>query len=108
MFNPGMTAYDVGANIGYMSLLLSKTVGATGYVYSFEAFPENIDRLRKNLLLNNFTSNVEVVPKAVVDTEREVKFMVGPSSGMGKVQGSAGRDNVKYNGVMSVSWNFIG
>ena len=101
--NPGMTAYDVGANIGYMSLLLSKTVGETGYVYSFEAFPENIDRLRKNLRLNNFTSNVEVIPKVVVDTEREVKFLVGPSGGMGKVEGSAGRDNVKYGGVISVS-----
>ena len=101
--HPGMTAYDVGANIGYISLLLSKTVGAAGHVYSFEAFPENVDRLRKNLWINNFTSNVEVVPKAVVDNEREVKFMVGPSGGMGKVAGSAGRDNVEYDGEISIS-----
>ena len=64
--NPGMTVYDVGANIGYMSLLLSKTVGAAGRVYSFEVFPENVDRLQKNMRLNNFTSNVEIVPKATL------------------------------------------
>jgi len=101
--NQGMTVYDIGANIGYISLLFSKSVGAAGRVFSFEAFPENIDRLRENLRMNHFTSNVEIVPKAVVDTQREVKFMVGPSGGMGKVEGSAGRENVIYNDAISVS-----
>jgi FkbM family methyltransferase len=101
--NQGMTVYDIGANIGFVSLLLSKTVGAAGRVISFEAFPENIERLRENIRINHFTSNVEIVPKAVVEKEREVKFMVGPSGGMGKVEGSTGRDNIKYNGVISVS-----
>ena len=99
---PGMTAYDIGANVGFISLLLSKMVGDTGTVFAFEALPKNIQRLRANLLLNPFASNVEIIQNAVVDSEREIDFMLGPSLGMGKVRGSAGRDNVEYGDVIVV------
>jgi FkbM family methyltransferase len=93
---PGMVVYDVGANIGYISLLLAKMVTQTGHVYAFEALPANIARLQANLAANQFEQRVSVVPVAVVDEVKRVHFLIGPSTGMGKVEGSAGRNGLEY------------
>lgn len=92
LVRPGMVAYDVGANIGYISLLLAQAVGEQGSVYAFEALPANVERLKDNLALNPAGARVQVVSAAVVESTRPVHFMVGPSGGMGKAQGSAGRE----------------
>ncbi len=88
---PGMVAYDVGANVGYISLLLARAVGPQGRVIAFEALPANVERLRLNLTLNPEGERVYVVHAAVTDSSGEVRFLVGPSGGMGKAEGSAGR-----------------
>ncbi len=57
----GMIAFDVGANIGRLTLLFSRFVGATGRVHAFEPSPSVFGRLRticelsgeKNILLNH-------------------------------------------------------
>lgn len=93
---PGMVAYDVGANIGYISLLLARRVGPHGRVYAFEALPANQERLRYNLSLDKLGERVTLVPAAVIESSRPVKFLVGPSGGMGKAAGSAGRSEFEY------------
>jgi FkbM family methyltransferase len=101
LVQPGWVAYDVGANIGYISLLLARAVGPNGRVISFEALPDNLERLRTNLGLNDLGVPVQVVPGAVVDRARVVEFLVGPSGGMGKAAGSAGRE-VAYRQKLNV------
>lgn len=93
---PGSTVYDVGANIGYISLLLARRVGPNGHVISFEALPANLERLHANIALNDLAERVRITPAAVVDCERPVRFLIGPSGGMGKAEGSAGRGEVSY------------
>jgi hypothetical protein len=44
--------YDVGANIGYFTLLMSRLVGANGQVHSFEPTKYGFSRLKNNLELN--------------------------------------------------------
>jgi precorrin-6B methylase 2 len=61
---PGDTFIDVGANIGYYSLLASPLVGKTGTVVAIEASPRTFDDLLFNLELNN-VSNVRPVNVAV-------------------------------------------
>ncbi|MBN2550389.1 MAG: hypothetical protein JXB15_14595, partial [Anaerolineales bacterium] len=39
---PGMVIYDVGANIGYISLLLARQTGLEGRIFAFEALPDNL------------------------------------------------------------------
>ncbi len=51
---------DVGANIGYFSIIGATSVGRTGRVYAFEPMDETYRLLRKNLLLNKLT-NVEAI-----------------------------------------------
>ncbi len=91
LVQPGWVAYDVGANIGYISLLLARAVGEKGRVFSFEALPSNLSRLRANLALNHLGDRVVVIEGAVAATAESVRFLVGPSGAMGKVAGSAGR-----------------
>jgi len=43
---PGMTVVDIGANIGFYTVLLSRIVGVKGRVYSFEPDPLNFKRLQ--------------------------------------------------------------
>jgi FkbM family methyltransferase len=94
--------YDVGANIGYISLMLARLVGESGQVFAFEALPDNVGRLRTNLDLNSVGRRVTVIPGAVVDQAGTVSFLVGPSSGMGKASGSAGRQDVAYSREIDV------
>jgi FkbM family methyltransferase len=89
----GAAVYDVGANIGYVSLLLAKAAGEAGRVYAFEALPANVERLRRNMALNSIGARVEVIARAVTGAAGPVRFLVHASGGMGKAEGSAGRDD---------------
>jgi FkbM family methyltransferase len=94
MIQTGWIAYDVGANIGFFSLLLATLVGENGRVFAFESLPGNVNRLKGNLAVNDLSSQVTVVQAAVIDHTGPVKFLLGPSGAMGKVLGSAGRVDI--------------
>lgn len=98
---PGMSVYDVGANIGYVSLALAKAVGKAGQVVAFEPLPENLDRLRANMALNSAGSRVQVVGSAVGARAAQEPFMRHASGGMGKLQTSKGRQ-IDYEGTLTV------
>lgn len=65
----GMTFLDIGANIGYFSMLASNIVGNNGRVISFEPFPENVKLLYLNSKLNHST-NIAIYPLALGEDER--------------------------------------
>ena len=62
----GDIVYDIGADIGYVSLGMAKQVGPCGKVIAFEPVPENIARLLKNIQINGLR-NVRVLEYAVSD-----------------------------------------
>jgi hypothetical protein len=78
LVQPGMIAYDVGANIGYISLLLGLAVGKDGHVFAFEALPANVERLQKNLRLN-YGRPDNYHPYSCNRPDSPVKFLSGPS-----------------------------
>jgi FkbM family methyltransferase len=78
----GMLAFDVGANVGYYTLLLSRGVGPQGRVIAFEPNPINVAHLKEHLHLNKI-GNVEIVEAAVSDREGPA-FLSGDGS-MGKL-----------------------
>lgn len=71
----GMTFFDVGACLGYYSLLAAGLVGPKGAVHTFEPNPTLIEVLRGNLAGK---SNVHVVHKAVSGASGPVEFYVAP------------------------------
>jgi FkbM family methyltransferase len=86
---PGMTVYDIGANIGFFSLLAARLVGATGRVKAFEADPEIAARLRENVARNQ-GGPVSVEGKAVWSSSSSVFFAradadISPDRGLGHV-----------------------
>lgn len=101
LVKPGMCAYDVGANIGYITLMLARAVESRGRVFAFEALPDNVQRLRQNLALNLEGGWVAVIHAAVMDRLGPVRFLVGSSGLVGKVEGSAGRQ-WEYEGSIAV------
>jgi FkbM family methyltransferase len=62
----GDICLDVGAHLGYSTILMSKLVGPKGRVISFEPMPETFLVLGENLLLNGLT-NLDVQSSAVAD-----------------------------------------
>jgi FkbM family methyltransferase len=61
---PGMNVLDVGAHVGYFSLIAARQVGPTGKIWAFEPVPENYRLLHKNISRNGYT-NVMAVPQGI-------------------------------------------
>ena len=101
LIQPGAVIYDVGANIGYVSLLLAKAAGQNGHVYAFEALPENVGRWRQNVALNGMEARLSLYTGAVTRSTGPARFLVHASGGMGKAAGSAGRAD-QYQSEISV------
>lgn len=68
---PGDVVVDVGANIGFYTLLFSDLVGSKGKVYAFEPEPENFEHLRK---LCNGRNNIKLVNAAVSDKSGSINL----------------------------------
>lgn len=69
----GMCVFDVGANIGYYTLLAARAVGPSGRVYAFEPEPHNFELLTRNIAENGFT-NVWPVNAAVSNKAGAVRL----------------------------------
>jgi FkbM family methyltransferase len=73
---PGDSFIDVGANIGYYSLLASRLVGEHGSVVAVEASPKTFLELQANLALNKI-HNVRSVNLAASDCRGKLKIFRG-------------------------------
>jgi FkbM family methyltransferase len=78
ILRPGDTFIDIGAHIGYFSLLASALVGRTGFVYSFEPERKNYVQLLANIALNR-AGNVQPFEQALGASEMDVAFYVNKS-----------------------------
>ncbi len=76
----GDVFYDIGANVGFFSIIAARLVGNTGKVYAFEPGQGNANSIRHNARLNNF-SQIEVIAKAVSDTPGEGELLLAKYSG---------------------------
>lgn len=72
---PGDTVVDLGANIGYYTLLLAKLVGPNGKVYAIEPHPDHFAVLVKNMETNGHR-HVTCLQKAVSDGPGRARFNV--------------------------------
>jgi FkbM family methyltransferase len=76
---PGDVFVDVGANVGYYSVLAGGVVGRTGRVFAFEPNPRVRARLERNVALNSMAGFVEVRPQAASVSDGMV-HLVEPDS----------------------------
>ena len=72
----GDIVVDIGAHVGYYTLLMAQLVGKNGKVYSFEPDPVNFQLLKKSVEINGF-ENVVLIQKAVSNITDKVKLFLG-------------------------------
>ncbi len=75
---PGHKALDIGANIGYFSLLAARSVGQLGMVFAFEPAPSNFRLLQENVRLNEL-SNVIPMQEGVSDKSGRQTLFIATS-----------------------------
>ncbi len=68
----GDLVLDIGAHIGWYSVLASKAVGPTGLVVAVEPEPGNFSLLLRNLGINNCSQQVQTHQLAISDNEEEL------------------------------------
>lgn len=83
---PGDGFIDLGANVGYYTLLAKSLVG-DGPVWSFEASPTIYRQLTRNIALNDF--EVKAFNLAVMDRDGEVAIHLGDNQGLANIFGGA-------------------
>ena len=78
----GDTVLDVGAHVGYYTLLMAESVGDRGHVLAFEPNPNSASQLRTNLALNSL-SQVTVIDAAASDQAGEISLHLSPGENTG-------------------------
>ncbi len=86
--NKGDVLFDVGANVGYYTVLGSKLAGSQGKVFSFEPLVRNISFLYRHVKLNNLT-NVTIIPSACADVVSVASFLISSNTAMGQIDSNA-------------------
>ena len=71
----GDVVLDIGANIGFFTLVYARAVGEKGHVFAFEPEPRNASLLRKNIAVNGYR-NITVLERAVGEKSRAVKLFL--------------------------------
>jgi FkbM family methyltransferase len=76
--HPGAVVFDIGAHVGFYSLLAAVSTKPGGKVFAFEPLKTNTTWLRRHAALNQVS--VEVIEAAVADHDGQAHFRRGPNS----------------------------
>lgn len=85
----GATVFDVGAHVGFYTLLASTLAGRDGRVFAFEPEPRSLRYLREHLRLNDVT-NVTIIEAAVSAATGVARFNEGPRFSTGRLSEDGG------------------
>lgn len=96
----GAVAYDIGANVGFYTLLFAKAVGPEGRVFAFEPSPVNVTDLLRHLRINELR-NCRVVSAALGRDVALGCFDFGSSHSMGRLSHS---DTTLHVPTLSLDW----
>ncbi len=92
----GWTCFDVGANVGAITLALARLTAPDGKVYAFEPGPPNLRRLRDNLNLNpELASRVETIAAGAGRTPGELYWAEEKSNPGNALVGRTGTHQIK-------------
>lgn len=82
-FEPGDIVFDIGANIGWYSLLLGRMIPPGVNIYSFEPDPVNFEMLEHNIRLNHATQ-ITAIQKALATEDGTQQLHRYDSNNLGR------------------------
>lgn len=95
---PGMTAIDVGANLGVYSLSMARLVGPDGHVFAYEPASET-RRLLRISKKKNHAGNLHIIPAALSDGTREGHLVLAASSELNTLAGNGPGERVQITSL---------
>jgi len=84
LVKPGSVIFDIGAHVGFYTLLFSVLAGDSGQVIAFEPFPANAKYLKQHIQMNKL-NNVRMYEAAMAEKAGTADFETGISSSMGHI-----------------------
>jgi len=98
ILQPGFTFLDIGANIGYFSMLAAACLNNTGRIIAFEPMEQNRELFNLSVQANNF-QNIDLFPYAVSECEKTFALETGARSSNSRIisaeQASTNKPRVK-------------
>jgi len=76
VLRPGDVFVDVGANVGYFTILAADAIRHVGHIYAFEANPATYELLQKTVTVNWMTSFITTEQLAVYEDTRTLEFVM--------------------------------
>lgn len=76
---PDQVFYDIGANVGFFSVLGARFVGPNGRVYAFEPIPACVAKIKKNAAINGF-AQIETIETGVSSTTGRARLRVAAAT----------------------------
>ncbi|HEV3039162.1 MAG TPA: FkbM family methyltransferase [Candidatus Angelobacter sp.] len=89
LIHPGSVTYDVGANVGFLTIVAARLAGSSGQVFAFEPLPQNFRQLERNARLNGF-DHVKAKNVALANRDGSAVFLVSRSPTWGKLASVSG------------------
>lgn len=83
--SPGMTVYDVGANVGFYSVIAARLAGPNGRVVAFDPLRKNAEMIEHNARLNRF-AHISVHEIALGNDDGEAEFLVSKNPSWGRLK----------------------
>jgi FkbM family methyltransferase len=93
---PGQVFVDVGANVGYFTLLGGRLVAPRGHVVAVEAHPLLADLLRRNVIINGMQEYVNTWHRAAWSVATKLKFHLRTRYSANSSVGSVEVDQLAY------------
>ncbi|HUB50202.1 MAG TPA: FkbM family methyltransferase [Acetobacteraceae bacterium] len=90
VLHDGDVALDVGANIGFFTVMMAALTGPTGRVVAFEPGPDNLVRLRRNIATSG-VQNVAIIEQPASDTDGPARFYLNSDVSGGHALWDPGR-----------------
>jgi FkbM family methyltransferase len=100
LLKEGMSFYDVGANVGFFTVIAARLLGRKARIVCFEPLPENCRQIRHNAALNRF-ENISIKTIALGKFDGEAAFWTSAEPTWGKLAGT-GTLPAKMNGEIKV------
>lgn len=92
----GMKVMDIGANIGYYTLIEAQIIGTSGKIYAIEPDPENFKLLKSNVEMNSYADRVQLYNMAVGDEAGGTFLEISDYSNARKIARSLNWTRHKY------------